>query len=269
MFIYTFYKIYPFQGHKTAINTVNLKIRRFLTVSMKIFVGTSGWNYSWNNENTLDWYVKNTGFNAIELNYSFYKFPTAKSIISWETLANGISWSVKMNRIVTHRLRLNENSYKYIKDFLAIFRKSKLILDNVLFQLPPSMDIQSLDRIVKIARLFDKNKIVFEARNASFFNEEVYKLLRREGITLASIDSPIGNFYVKTTDKVYLRMHGRKNWYNYRYSRKQLVNVFESVKKLKPKLLYIFFNNTSMFYNAKMFIDIINEKHGNILRNKQ
>ena len=236
---------------------------------MRIFVGTSGWNYSWNDENTLNWYVKNTDFNAIELNYSFYRFPTVKSVISWKKLGDGISWSVKMNRLVTHRLRLNENSYKYIKNFLGIFRKSRLKLDNVLFQLPPSININSIDRIFKIADLFGKDKTVFEARNTSFFNEDIYKLFSKKGIALASIDSPIGNFYVKTTDKVYLRLHGRKTWYNYRYSRKQLVNVLESVEKLKPKSLYVFFNNTDMFYNAKMLVDIINEKHGNILRNKQ
>ncbi len=235
---------------------------------MRVFVGTSGWNYSWNDENTLDWYVENTPFNAIELNYSFYRFPTAKSVISWKRLGDGISWSVKMNRVVTHRLRLNENSYKYIKDFLDIFKKSELKLDNVLFQLPPSMDIRNIDRMIKIANLFGKDKIVFEARNISFFNENIYKLFRREGIALVSIDSPIGNFYVKTTDKVYLRLHGRKTWYNYRYSKKQLFNVLENVEKLRPKSLYIFFNNTDMFYNAKMFVNIITEKYGNILRNK-
>lgn len=235
---------------------------------MKIFVGTSGWNYSWNSENTLDWYINNTDFNAIELNSSFYRFPTIKSVTSWKNIGNNISWSVKINKIVTHRLRLNENSYRYIKDFLDIFKKSELKLDNVLFQLPPSMDIRNIDRIIKIANLFGKDKIVFEARNISFFNENIYKLFRREGIALVSIDSPIGNFYVKTTDKVYLRLHGRKTWYNYRYSKKQLFNVLENVEKLRPKSLYIFFNNTDMFYNAKMFVNIINEKYGNILRNK-
>ncbi|MCW1295430.1 MAG: DUF72 domain-containing protein [Candidatus Parvarchaeota archaeon] len=252
-----------------TINTTNLKIICLLAISMKMFVGTSGWNYSWNGENTLDWYVKNTKFNAIELNYSFYRFPTIKSVLLWKASGKDMSWSVKMNRIVTHRLRLNENSYKYVKDFIGIFKKSKLNLDNILFQLPPSMDIKNIDRIIKLADLAGKDRAVFEARNTSFFNENVYKLLRKKGITLASIDSPIGNFYVKTTDKVYLRLHGRKTWYNYRYSRKQLVNILESIEKLKPKSLYVFFNNTDMFNNAKMFVDIINEKHGNLLRNKQ
>ena len=215
-----------------TINITNLKIRCFLAISMKIFVGTSGWNYSWNSENTLDWYIKDTNFNAIELNYSFYRFPTIKSVLSWKAFGKGISWSVKMNRIVTHRLRLNENSYRYVKDFLEIFRKSKLTLDNILFQLPPSMSIKNIDRIVKIADLAGRDRAVFEARNIAFFDENVYKLLRKKGITLASIDSPIGNFYIKTTDKVYLRMHGRKTWYSYRYSRKQLINALENIEKL-------------------------------------
>ncbi|MGC8533458.1 MAG: DUF72 domain-containing protein [Candidatus Parvarchaeum sp.] len=236
---------------------------------MKIFVGTAGWNYGWNIENTLDWYIKNTPFNAIELNYSFYRFPSIKSELYWKAIGDSISWSVKMNRIVTHRLRLNENSYKYIEDFLEGFRVSKLNIDNVLFQLPPSMDAKNIDRIIKIAGLAGRSSAVFEARHASFFNDVVYKILRKNKITIASIDSPIGNFYVKTTDKVYLRLHGRKTWYNYKYSRKQLVNIFESIEKLRPKTLYVFFNNTDMFYNAKMFVDIINERYGNLLRNKQ
>ncbi|MQK95352.1 DUF72 domain-containing protein, partial [Escherichia coli] len=42
---------------------------------MDIFVGTSGWAYSWNIGGSLQWYSDNTDLNAIELNASFYRFP--------------------------------------------------------------------------------------------------------------------------------------------------------------------------------------------------
>ncbi|MEM2358961.1 MAG: DUF72 domain-containing protein, partial [Nitrososphaerota archaeon] len=35
------------------------------------FVRTSGWLYDWNSGGTLDWYLANSGLNAVELNASF------------------------------------------------------------------------------------------------------------------------------------------------------------------------------------------------------
>ncbi|MFP3209319.1 MAG: DUF72 domain-containing protein, partial [Nitrososphaeria archaeon] len=38
---------------------------------MEPYVGTSGWSYAWNPDG-LEWYVRNSGLNAVELNSSFY-----------------------------------------------------------------------------------------------------------------------------------------------------------------------------------------------------
>jgi uncharacterized protein YecE (DUF72 family) len=235
---------------------------------MNISVGTSGWNYDWNPEKSLDWYVKNTKFNAIELNYSFYRFPSPKAVNAWKTY-DFLSWSIKMNRLVTHRLMLNEKSYGYIEDFIKVFYRQDFKFDNLLFQLPPSFAADNIDRIIKVSKKFHHYNPVFEPRNASFFTEKSYKLFKKEGITLASIDSPLGNFYVKTTDKVYLRFHGRRNWYDYNYTKKQLGDSLNKIEGLKPKPAYIFFNNTYMFQNAKMFTDTVNKRYGNILHYRQ
>ena len=37
---------------------------------LRVYVGTSGWAYFWNPDG-LDWYVRNSGLNAVELNASF------------------------------------------------------------------------------------------------------------------------------------------------------------------------------------------------------
>lgn len=229
-----------------------------------IFIGTSGWNYDWNKGKSLEWYIENTKFNAIELNYSFYHIPTEKSIKSWIT-GNELSWSVKVNRVITHTYRLNEKSIKYIKDFINLFDKSALKVDNFLFQLPPSFTAKNADRVINISKLFDKSRLIFEARNLSFFKDSIYKKFKENGITLASIDSPLGNFYVNTTGTIYLRLHGRKNWYSYNYLKNELSDILESIIKLKPKKIYIFFNNVYMFQNCNLFINLVKEKYGNIL----
>jgi uncharacterized protein YecE (DUF72 family) len=50
---------------------------------MEVFVGTSGWLYGWNEKQSLEWYVENSDLNAIELNASFYRFPTTNAVKSW------------------------------------------------------------------------------------------------------------------------------------------------------------------------------------------
>jgi uncharacterized protein YecE (DUF72 family) len=42
-----------------------------------ILVGTSGYTYSWNKgkPNKFEWYL-DQGFNSVEINRNFYRFPT-------------------------------------------------------------------------------------------------------------------------------------------------------------------------------------------------
>jgi uncharacterized protein YecE (DUF72 family) len=231
---------------------------------MRFFIGTSGWTYDWNIRKSIEWYRNNTHFNAIELNFSFYRFPTEKDVRTWRNFRE-LSWSVKMNRIVTQNLKLNEKSDKFIRDFINIFKKGGLLPDNILFQLPPSFSADNVDRILRIGTKFEKYKPVFELRHKSFFNENIVKKFTANGITFVSTDSPLGKFYVNTSGEVYLRFHGREAWYSYSYSKKELSDAFMELNKLKPKNTYVFFNNTYMFSNANMFISMIIKKYGNIL----
>ena len=50
---------------------------------MNVFVGTSGWLYGWNRGGNLDWYLQNSGLNAVELNASFYRFPYKNQVAGW------------------------------------------------------------------------------------------------------------------------------------------------------------------------------------------
>ncbi|RLE86352.1 MAG: DUF72 domain-containing protein, partial [Thermoprotei archaeon] len=50
---------------------------------MEIYVGTSGWLYDWNIGGNLEWYVKFSSLNTVELNASFYRFPFRNQVRSW------------------------------------------------------------------------------------------------------------------------------------------------------------------------------------------
>jgi hypothetical protein len=38
---------------------------------MEVFVGTSGWMHGWNEKRSLDWYVQNSGLNAVRIECKF------------------------------------------------------------------------------------------------------------------------------------------------------------------------------------------------------
>jgi len=59
---------------------------------MEIFVGTSGWMYSWNKGGNFDWYIQNSNLNAVELNASFYRFPFPNQIIGWSKKGRNLRW---------------------------------------------------------------------------------------------------------------------------------------------------------------------------------
>ncbi len=77
---------------------------------LSIYVGTSGWLYSWNKEGSLDWYVRNTGLNAVELNASFYRFPFPSQVKTWKNKGRALRWSVKANRGISHYRKLSSGS---------------------------------------------------------------------------------------------------------------------------------------------------------------
>lgn len=225
---------------------------------MKLFIGTSGWMYPWNEGNSLKWYYEKTGLNAVELNMSFYRFPNRKQIIYWSKYK--LSWAVKVNRLITHVHKLNDRSVELLEKFLDLIEP--LNADNILFQLPPSFTAKNVDRVISIIKEFKlENKAVIEPRHQSWFNEEIYSIFRRYGITIVSIDSPIGVYIINTTGKLYLRMHGRTDWYMYDYSDAELREDVDKILEQNPNEIYVFFNNDLwMLENAKIMTNIFKNR---------
>jgi uncharacterized protein YecE (DUF72 family) len=53
-------------------------------------------------------------------------------------------------------------------------------------------------------------------------------------------------------------MHGRKYWYSHYYTNEELKEVKEKILKLKPRRIYIFFNNnTNMLRNAQTMLSLL------------
>jgi uncharacterized protein YecE (DUF72 family) len=220
---------------------------------MHAYVGTSGWSYSWNPTHSLDWYVSKSGLNAIELNASFYRFPFPNQIKHWLTIGKELSWSVKVNRLITHQYKLSPASYSILQKFLLLFKPLDEHIRYFLFQLPPSITPNIIGNVEAMLEKFQiKDKFALEPRSTKWFNKDVYSKLRKLGITFVSTDSPIGTYIEKTSSSVYLRLHGRTDWYRYRYSNHEIKDLLSKVLEKKPKELHVFFNNDhNMLGNAQ------------------
>ncbi len=225
-------------------------------------MGTSGWLYDWNPDGTLDWYVRFSGLNAVELNASFYRFPYPNQVKGWARKGARLRWAVKVHQRVTHVHRLNEKGLEVWRRFHNLFKPMDHLIDFYLFQLPPSFRAseKAIERLVSFAREASLGaKMAVEFRHQSWFEDGLgVEICRRIGATFVSIDSPIGIYIGLSNDIVYLRMHGRKYWYAHYYTDEELKEDAKRVLSLKPRRVYVFFNNDhDMLENARRMLVLL------------
>lgn len=229
---------------------------------MEFYVGTSGWSYSWNKAGNFDWYVANSGLNAVELNASFYRFPFLSLIKSWAGKGEGLRWSVKVNRLITHAFKFGDRVLQSWKKFQNLFALLEPSIDFFLFQLPPFTTPKSAPLIEKF---FEKTQLdarfALEARNLEWFDEKWVEWASTLGITWVSVDSPDFSLDIfNTSGLVYERMHGRTEWYSHLYTKEELREVADKILGVKPRKAYVFFNNNhAMLMNSRKMLSILEE----------
>ncbi len=231
---------------------------------MEIYVGTSGWSYFWNPDG-LDWYIKFSGLNAVELNASFYRFPYPNQVESWsrKSDASGLKWSVKIHQSITHRRLLGKNSLDIMKKFLERMKPLDQHIDFYLAQLPPRAKPtqQLLRNLETFASGVDLGwRLAVEFRSMEWFSQEWVDWLRNLQITYVSVDSPQITFLTRSGPFTYLRLHGRTGWYSHIYSDSELRGICRELANLGGEGIYVFFNNDhGMLQNGRKALIILKE----------
>ncbi len=213
---------------------------------MKVYVGTSGWLYDWNEGGDLRWYSERSGLNAVELNASFYRFPFPSQVRGWARVGSGLRWAVKVHRSVTHVHRLNERGLEILRKFLRLFDPMSGLVDFYLVQMPPNFALtdENLRRLGALASIeLGGATFAIEFRHETWFTEEAVREVSRLGLVFVSVDSPMGSYIYNSGGTVYLRMHGRSAWYAHDYTEAELDGVVARVLELSPGQVYVFFNN--------------------------
>ncbi len=227
----------------------------------EVFVGTSGWVYDWNLGGTLEWYTKFSGLNAVELNASFYRFPYKNQVIGWSRRGSKLRWSIKVHKSVTHASKMSERALDTWSRFHELFKPLEGNIDFFLFQLPPNFSCRN-ELLRRIEVFYEKSRLeqrlAVEFRHPSCFTDEIVEWARGLGLTLVSVDSPIISWVVKSNSNLYLRLHGREEWYAYEYSEEELKELARRMISLNPEKIYVFFNNNHwMLENARVMLSML------------
>jgi len=182
---------------------------------LKVHVGTSGYNYpEWKGTfypdklpaaKMLAYYVER--FSTVEINATFYRMPNAKTVAGWATTApGGFTYVLKAPQRITHFARLR-NVDEPLRYFCDTARGLGDKLGPLLFQLPPNFKKAS-ERLGELLSLVPVGlRVAFEFRHESWFDEEVFALLRTYNAALCVADTEEGSTpAVATADFGYLRL---------------------------------------------------------------
>ena len=185
-------------------------------MSVQVWAGTSGYSYDeWKGnfypekiaaKDMLRYYAER--FPTVEINNTFYRMPKEALLQSWaDQVPERFAFVLKATQRITHFKRLTDCG----ELLTYLFRVSSTLgsrLGPMLFQLPPNFrkDVPRLEAF--FAAMPERRRVAVEFRHASWFDDEVYETLRRQGAALCVADTgeePAAPL-VATTDWGYLRL---------------------------------------------------------------
>jgi uncharacterized protein YecE (DUF72 family) len=214
---------------------------------MKLHVGTSGYSYKeWKGnfypedlpaKEMLSYYSRRLP--AVEINNTFYRLPQPGMIENWKTQVPArFRFSIKASQRITHIKRLNNvaDETKYLLETAALLEER---LGVVLFQLPPNMKKDSERLKAFLDLLSADTRAAFEFRHESWFDDEVFGLLRQQDCALVISD---------TDEKPLTEIVGTARWGYLRlrrtaYDENDLSQWLQRVREQKWKDAFIFFKH--------------------------
>ena len=183
----------------------------------KLYAGTSGWAYpSWKPRfypaklaagKFLSHYASR--LNTVEVNYTFRHFATEKTQTNWNACTPpDFKFSIKAHQNITHVRRLRDAA-EITRSFLASLQPlaSAGKIAMVLFQLPPFLKADAPLLTDFLSSLPKAGRFSFEFRHASWFNEQIYDVLRQTNAALCLAENEkLETPSVVTADFCYYRL---------------------------------------------------------------
>jgi len=234
----------------------------------KYHIGTSGWNYPhWKEifypknvkkKNWFGFYLKN--FNTVEVNYTFYRWPTKEQIDKWyKSAPPGFKMTLKAPQMITHMKKL-KNVESLVKDFYSLSSRLKEKMGCHLFQLPPNMKYNenNFEKLQKFVETLDARRDnAIEFRDKSWYTKKVFDLLEKHKIamvTVIGLGMPEKFVKIDFSRIMYLRFHG--DHYSGNYSEKELNKYKRELENVHDCKVYVYFNNDVEGYAPKNALEL-------------
>ncbi len=238
--------------------------------SVMIHIGTSGYSYAdWKGtfypeslpaNRFLSYYAEH--FSAVELNFSYYRMPTAAQLETMVRITNGkLMFAVKAHQGFTHQRTPTASDFQSFSDALSPLMNAGC-LGAVLLQFPHSFHQNQQNRNY-ISHLSEQMPfpLVAEFRHADWATTPIFNWLSRLNIGYCCVDEPalpglMPPTRVCTSRTAYVRFHGRNHqkWYahnhaferyDYKYRAAELqewIAPITTLEKQSDRTL-VFFNN--------------------------
>ncbi|HEV3236839.1 MAG TPA: DUF72 domain-containing protein [Gemmataceae bacterium] len=214
---------------------------------MNLYVGTSGYSYKpWKgsfypkdlpDKQMLRYYGER--FRTVEINNTFYRLPTASVLKAWaEAVPADFKFVLKASQKITHISRLKDagDSVSYLLDVAGVLKER---LGPLLFQLPPNLKKDAPRLSAFLGLLPSERRAAFEFRHESWFDEEIFGLLRdrRAALCLAEAEDGLEVPFVATADWGYLRLRRPD------YGDAELKTWIKQVKEQDWREAFVFFKH--------------------------
>lgn len=215
-------------------------------------IGCSGWSYEhWrgvlypakgSSDRWLEQYA--ASFDTVEVNATFYRLPETRTVARWaEATPPGFCFAIKASRYLTHVKRLGdlESGLRRLTARIEPLRAAGK-LGPLLWQLPQTFHRDDV-RLAEALQALPTGRHAFEFRHDSWFDDDVYGILRDHGAALVVADrapkrpTP----WIDATTWSYLRLHnGRAR--DGSYGRRALKSLASRIDRA-PGDVYVYLNN--------------------------
>lgn len=230
---------------------------------MNLYVGTSGYSYKeWKGifypeklsaNRMLNFYGEH--FRSVEINNTFHRMPRASVLEAWAgQVPADFRFVLKAPQRITHiqRLKDADDSVAYLLEVAGTLMER---LGALLFQVPPGLK-KDLPLLRDFLALFPlQQRVAFEFRHKSWFDEEIFQLLHdhHAALCIAEAEGKLEVPFVATTNWGYLRLRRQD------YGEAELKAWVKRVLEQEWEYAFVFFKhedegNAPQF--AKRFLEL-------------
>jgi len=232
---------------------------------MNLYVGTSGYSYKeWKgpfypedlpDKQMLRFYGER--LRTVEINNTFYRMPKTSVLEAWgEEVPSDFKFVLKASQRITHMQRLKDadDSVAYLLNVVAALGKR---LGPLLFQLPPNFKKDAARLKDFLARFPPDRRAALEFRHESWFDQEIFDLLRdhQAALCIAEAEEGVEVPFVSTANWGYLRLRRPD------YGDPELTTWINRVRQQDWQEAFIFFKHEDKGkapQMAKRFLELAN-----------